>query len=231
MERLKSGIEGLDTITNGGLTRNQLVLLTGTTGTGKTTSCLQFIYNGAKYFNENGVFLSFEDPEEMLLENAANFGWNLRALEKEGKFSFIKYDPYKIEDVLSILESTVREVGAKRVVIDSISALGLYIRDKAELRRMIFDISLSLRRLKTTPILVSEIVQGTPGLSRYGVEEFVADSVIVMYYEKVRAAFTRAIQVWKLRGSSHSEKLHPYVIGKNGVKISTGKTSPILTTT
>jgi len=222
MERLKTGIEGLDALTNGGLPRNQLILLTGTSGTGKTTTCLQYIHNGAKLFNENGVYLSFEDPEELLIENASNFGWDLKSLEKKGKFSFIKYDPYKIEDVLDILESTILEVKAKRVVIDSISALGLYVRE-AELRRMIFDISVTLRRLRCTPILVSEIVQGTPGLSRYGVEEFVADSVIVMYYERIRSTFNRAIQVWKLRGSAHSERLHPYQIGKKGIRIIPGK--------
>jgi len=220
---MKSGIEGLDIITHGGLLRNQLILLTGTSGTGKTTACLQYIYNGAKLFNENGVYLSFEDPEKELIKTARNFGWDLETLEKEGKFAYIKYDPYKIEDVLSILESTILEINAKRVAIDSISAMGLYVRDKAELRRMILDVSLTLRRLNCTPILVSEIVQGTPGLSRYGVEEFVADSVIVMYYERIKSAFKRAIQVWKVRGSSHSEKLHPYMIGKNGIKIMTEK--------
>jgi len=219
IEKIKTGIAGLDRITNGGLPKHQLTLLTGTTGTGKTTLCTQFIWNGVKQFKENGVYLSFEDPEEYIKEGALEFGWDLAALERARKFSFIRYDPYRISDVMDILESTIREIGATRVVIDSISALGLYVKDRAELRRMIFDIAATLRRLECTPILVSEMVYGNPGISRYGVEEFVADSVIVLYYERVHSAFTRAIQVWKLRSSAHSEKLHPYTITDKGIVV------------
>jgi len=219
MDRVKSGVPGLDEIMNGGIPRNQLVLLTGTSGTGKTIFSAQYIFSGVTKFKENGVYLSFEEPVESIKENAKTFGWDFDKIEKEGKFAFIKYDPYRIEDVFDILESNIRDIKAKRVVIDSISALGLHIRDKAELRNMIFNLALSLRKLNSTVILVSEIVPGTRGLSRYGVEEFVADSVIVLYYERISSVFSRAIQVWKLRGSMHSEKLHPYKIDTNGITI------------
>ncbi|MFQ5648077.1 MAG: ATPase domain-containing protein [Candidatus Aenigmatarchaeota archaeon] len=219
IEKVKTGISGFDEITKGGLPKEQLTLLTGTTGTGKTTLCTQFIYNGAKNFKEPGVYLSFEDPEEHIREGALAFGWDLRALEKARKLAFIRYDPYRISDVMDILESTIREIKARRVVIDSISALGLYVKDRSELRRMIFDIAQTLRRLECTPILVSEMVHGMPGISRYGVEEFVADSVIVLYYERVYSAFVRGVQVWKLRNSPHSETLHPYTITKAGITV------------
>lgn len=219
MERLKSGIPGLDEIMGGGIPRNQLILVTGTSGTGKTIFCTQFIHHGASKFNENGIYLSFEEPEEYIKENAMNFGWDLEKLEKQGKFSFIRYDPYNVEDVLNVLESNIREINASRVAIDSISALALYVRDRAELRRMIFNLSLVLRRLKCTPVMVSEIVHGQQGLSRFGVEEFVADSVVVMYYERLQSSFIRAMQIWKLRGSKHSEKLHPYKIDENGITV------------
>jgi KaiC/GvpD/RAD55 family RecA-like ATPase len=97
--------------------------------------------------------------------------------------------------------------------------LGLHVGDEAELRRLLFSLSVVLRRLNCTAILVSEIVQGSQSLSRYGVEEFVADSVIVLYYERVHSTFNRALQVWKLRGSPHSEKLHPYKIGPKGIEV------------
>jgi KaiC/GvpD/RAD55 family RecA-like ATPase len=219
MDRLKSGIPGLDEIMGGGIPRNQLVLVTGTSGTGKTIFCTEFIHNGVTKFNENGIYLSFEEPEEYIKENAKVFGWDMGKLEEAGKFSFIRYDPYNVEDVLNVLESSIREIGARRVAIDSISALALYVRDKAELRRMIFNLSMVLRHLNCTPVIVSEIVYGQKGLSRYGVEEFVADSVVVMYYERLQSSFIRALQVWKLRGSAHSEKLHPYKIDKNGITV------------
>lgn len=219
MERVKTGIPGLDDLLNGGIPKNQLVLVTGTSGTGKTIMCTQFIYNGVTKFKENGVYLSFEEPDYYLKENVKGFGWDLGKLEKAGKFSFIKYDPYNVEDVLSALESTIKEIGAKRIAIDSISALGLYVRDKAELRRLIFNVAMILRRLECTSMLVSEMVYGSKGISRYGVEEFVSDAVIVMYYERFQSNFLRAMQLWKLRGSKHSEKLHPYKIDENGMTV------------
>jgi len=220
MERITSGVPGLDEIMGGGIPKNQLILLTGTSGTGKTTLGTQFLYTGAKELNENAVFLSFEEQSESIKENAKEFGWDLEGLERSGKFSFIKYDPYRIEDVFDILESTIREIGASRVLIDSISALGLHVRDKTELRSMIYTLSRVLRKLNCTAMIVSEIVHGTePRISRYGVEEFVADSVIVLYYERIDASFNRALQVWKLRGSAHSQNLHPYRINEHGITI------------
>jgi KaiC/GvpD/RAD55 family RecA-like ATPase len=225
MERVKTGILGLDEILGGGIPKNQLFLVTGTSGTGKTIICSQFLYNGAKKYNEPGVYLSFEEPSETIKENMRSFGWDIGELERQGKFAFIKYDPFRIDDVFSILDSTIREIGAKRVVVDSISALGLHVKDDSELRRMIYNLSITLRKLNCTSLIVSEIVHGTePRLSRYGVEEFVADSVLVLYYERIESVWNRAIQVWKLRGSSHSEHMHPYIIDpQKGVIVSSGE--------
>jgi len=223
VERVKSGIPGLDEIMNGGIPRGQLVLLSGTCGTGKTTLCGQYVYQGLTKFNENGLFLSFEDLPNMIKGNFKQFGWDFEPFEKQDKFDFIRYDPYHIEEVFDILESNVRSIGAKRIVIDSVSALGLHVRDKADLRRMIFNLSNVLRKLGCTVIMVSEIVPGSAGISRYGVEEFVTDSVIVLYYERNEFTFTRAIQIWKMSGSDHSKKLHPYKITKDGIIIQPGE--------
>lgn len=219
LERVKTGVPGLDEIMCGGIPKNELMLVTGTTGTGKTILGMEYLYKGAKKYNDNGVYLSFEEPAEIIKSNVTSFGWDINKLEAEGKFAFIKYDPFRIEDVMDVLDSTVRDIKASRVVIDSISALGLYLKDSAELRRMIFNITLTLRRLNVTPILISEIVYGSSGLSRYGVEEFVTDGVIVLHYERVQSTFNRSIQIWKLRGSEHSEKLHPYKIDKSGITV------------
>jgi len=218
MERLKSGIIGLDELMGGGFPKTQLILLTGTSGTGKTTFCTQFMHYGVKN-GENGVYLTLEEPIESIKENAKGFGWDFEALEKSKKFAFIRYDPFHIEDVFTMLESTVRQVKATRVVVDSVSAIGLHIKDRTELRRMIFNLSLILRKLGCTALISSEIVPGSKGISRFGVEEFVADSVIVLYYERLQSTFSRALQVWKIRGSAHSEKLHPYKIDEKGITV------------
>jgi KaiC/GvpD/RAD55 family RecA-like ATPase len=219
LERLKTGIPGLDEIIGGGIPNNHLLLVTGTAGAGKTIFCSQYIYQGITKYKDNAIYLSFEEPVDSIKTNLKTFGWDFDKLEKQGTLSFIRYDPYHIEDVFDMLESTIREIKATRVVVDSISALGLHIRDQGELRSMIFNLSNILRKLNCTSVLSSEIVPGSSGISRYGVEEFVTDGVIVMYYERIASTFSRAVQVWKMRGSSHSEKLHPYKIDPEGIRI------------
>jgi KaiC/GvpD/RAD55 family RecA-like ATPase len=222
-ERVKTGISGLDEIMKGGIPKGQLVLLSGTCGTGKTTMCGQYVYHGLTKYNENAIFLSFEDMPENIKKNLKQFGWDFEQFEKQNRFDFIRYDPYHIEEVFDILESNVRSIKAQRIVIDSVSALGLHVRDKAELRRMIFNLSNILRKIGCTVIMVSEIVPGSLGISRYGVEEFVTDSVIVLYYERNEFTFTRAVQVWKMSGSDHSKKLHPYKITSKGIVVQPGE--------
>ena len=226
IERVKTGVPGLDEIMNGGIPKDQIILIAGTSGTGKTTLCMQYCYEGTLH-DENAVFLSLEEPVEFIKNSAKLFGWDFEKLERTKKIAFVIYDPYRIEDIFDILDSKIREINAKRVVVDSISALGIHIRDQAELRSMIFNLSTILRKLDCTALLVSEIVPGTPGISRYGVEEFVVDGVIVLYYERIQSSFVRAIQIWKLRGSSHSMKIHPYNITSSGINVSASEEAVI----
>ena len=216
MERISTGIAGFDEMVTGGLPKNSLTLLTGTCGTGKTTFCAEFLYNGATKFGEKGVYISFEESPEIVKTDMKQFGMDFDSLEAEKKISFVKYDPYHIEDIFDLIESNVRLTGATRVCIDSISALGLYVRDIPELRRMIFNLGMTLRKLNCTSIITSEIPPGNLGISRFGVEEFIADSVVVLYYFKTETTFTRAITIWKMRATNHSKKIHPYVINENG---------------
>lgn len=217
MERVPTGIEGFDEMISGGLPKSSLSLLTGTCGTGKTTFCAQFLYNGATRFGEKGVYISFEESPEIVKTDMKLFGMDFDTLEAEKKVVFVKYDPYHIEDIFDIIESNVRLTGATRVCIDSISALGLYVRDIPELRRMIFNLGMTLRKLNCTSIITSEIPPGASGISRFGVEEFISDSVVVLYYFKTETTFTRAVTIWKMRATNHSKKIHPYEIGEKGV--------------
>lgn len=217
--RVKTGISGLDDLMEGGLPRGSLTLLTGTCGTGKTVFSSQFIFSGAVEFNEPGVYVSFEEPSENIKENMKIFGWDFDKLERDRKVVFVRYDPYHIEDINELIEATIRKIRAQRVVIDSVSALGLYIRDPPELRRMIYNIGLLLRKLNCTSLLTSEILPAQVGLSRFGVEEFIADNVIVLYYLRTDSLYSRAMTIWKMRGTSHSQKLHPYRISETGVTV------------
>jgi KaiC/GvpD/RAD55 family RecA-like ATPase len=219
MERVKTGIPGLDEIMHGGMPESQTMLLSGTAGTGKTILASQYVYMGAKKYKEPCVYLSFEEAPESIKRNALNFGWDFGPLEKSGIFSFVKYDPYHVDDIVTHLEGKIREISAKRVVVDSISALSFYLREDSNFRRTLFNLSSVLEKLNCTSIMISEVLPGSPGLSRHGLAEFVADAAVILYYSRVDASFSRAIQVWKLRGSSHSERLHPYKITDNGIMV------------
>lgn len=215
-KKIKTGIDGLDELLYGGIPEGSLTLLTGTCGTGKTLLSTQFIFFGASS-GENAVYVSFEETPENIKANAKLFGWDFDELEKKGKVLFVKYDPYHAEDIIEMLENAIRKTKASRVVIDSISALGLYVRDVPEIRRIIFGMSSMLHRLGCTTLMISEVLAEQKDLSRFGVEEFVADGVIVLYYTRANSQFNRSITIWKMRGSDHSQKLHPYKITHHGI--------------
>jgi len=124
-----------------------------------------------------------------------------------------------MEDIADALESAIRAINAKRVVIDSISAIGIYIRDLAEIRRIIFNLSVLLHKLGCTTIFISEMPTDQNEISRFGVEEFIADNVIVLYYLRSKSLYMRAITVWKMRATSHSNKVFPFKITKKGIRI------------
>ena len=147
------------------------------------------------------------------------FGWDFEPYEKDNKLVFVRYDPFHVEDIYELIETNIKRVDAKRVVIDSISSLGLYVRDIPDIRRMVFNISLLLRKLGCTSLLISEAAPMQNSLSRFGVEEFVTDNVIVLYYNSTQTQFSRSMAIWKMRGSKHSHKIHPYNITDKGITV------------
>lgn len=218
MERVSSGIPGLDELIEGGFPKGSVILLSGTCGTGKTLSSLQFLWYGVQH-GENGVYITFEEPVEQVKSNAKQFGWDFETAEKQGKIIMLRYDPFHVEEVIDIIVSSVRKINAKRLVIDSISALGMYIRDPTEVRRSIYTLVSNIYKLGCTTILTSEILPDQLELSRFGVEEFLADGVIVYYYTRISTYFARALTIWKMRYTNHSQRIHPYKITEKGIVV------------
>jgi len=215
MERIKTGIPGLDELIGGGIPEKDLVLLSGVCGAGKTIFGLQFLCST----KESGIYVSFEEEIPQIKSTADMFRWDVEKLEKGKKLRFLKYDPFKIEDIFEVVENNIRMMKAKRVVIDSVSSLGIYVKDAADLRRMILQMSSMLRKNNCTSILISEILSGRESLSRFKVEEFVADGVILLHNVLIAGEYRRGISVWKMRATNHSRKVHPYMITDRGIVV------------
>jgi len=212
MDRIKTNIPGLDALIQGGIPENDLIILSGTCGTGKTVFSLEYLY----FSKEPSIYVTFEDQPSELRSQALGFGWDLKKLEDRGILKILKYDPFKIEDVFGMIENNIREIKAKYVVIDSVSAFAIYMRDETEVRRTLLQVYDILKKNKCTSILISEIQPGTHKISRFGVEEFVCDGVIVLRKILQDNEYKRAINVWKMKGTNHSRKFHMYEINNKG---------------
>jgi KaiC/GvpD/RAD55 family RecA-like ATPase len=216
MNRVQTGVPGLDKIISGGIPEKDLILMSGMSGAGKTIFGLQFLYSQA--MKTPGIYVSFEEELDHIRDAASAFGWDICKMENLNRIRVLKYDPFRLEDILEIIESNIREIKAKRVVIDSISALGVYMKDPTELRRMILQISSVLRKNGCTSVLISEILSPNR-LSRFGVEEFVTDGVIILNNMLVGGEYRRGINIWKMHNTDHSRKIHPYKITADGFTV------------
>ena len=227
LPKCPTGIQGLDEITQGGLPRGRITLVSGGTGCGKTLLAMQFLVNGALQYDEPGLFVSFEETDQELIQNTTSLGWDLPQLIAQKKLlldhvflersQIEETGEYDLEGLFVRLEYAIQTIGARRVAIDSIGALFTGFSHtallRAELRRL-------FRWLKTkgvTAILTDEPDQTT--LSRYGLEEYISDCVIVLDHRVREQVATRRLQVVKYRGSCHGTNEYPFLIGPQGIDV------------
>ncbi len=219
IEKIKTDISGLDEILDGGIPKGNEVLIAGPAGSGKTIFSLEFLCKGA-IKGEKGLYISFEESEKAIIRNISEFGMDLPKYLDNNSIRITKYDPYRFENLTELLSMNIKETGATRVVIDSITAINLYIQDAKDIRRTLVEIQSILRDNNCTAFLISEMPsENNKMISRFGVEEFVSDGIIILYYTHVSSEYSRSILVWKMRGSTHSRKIHPFKISKEGIVI------------
>ncbi len=226
LEKSSSGIQGLDEITEGGLPKGRPTLICGSAGCGKTMFAMQFLVEGAQN-DEPGVFVSFEETQEELEKNFASLGIDLKTLEEQKKFA-VEYiymerseiqetGEFDLEGLFIRLAYAVKQIGAKRIVLDTIEAIFSGLPNefilRAELRRLFSWIKTN----GLTAIITGE--RGENSLTRYGLEEYVADCVILLDNPVVDKISTRNLRIIKYRGSSHGYNEYPFLMDEDGISV------------
>ena len=227
LPKVKTGIKGLDEITEGGLPKGRPTLICGGAGCGKTLFSMEFIVHGALSFNEPGVFMAFEEKSEELAVNVASLGFDLNQLQRDNllKMDHVQINRSEIEetgeydlDGLFIrLGHAIDSIGAKRVVLDTIENLFSGLSDqgiiRAELRRLFG----WLKDKNVTTIITAE--KGDGALTRHGLEEYVSDCVIMLDHPVNNKISTRLLRIVKYRGSVHGTNEYPFLIDSDGISV------------
>lgn len=246
MKKIKSGIKGLDNLVGGGILEGHSVLVCGSPGTGKTIFGLQFLYNGIKEQKENGLFVSVEDKTEKLKFYANEFGWDLDKLQKEKKIEFIKLPiDQKGYMIIDNIAEKAKEIGAKRIVVDSLSALSINAKmfnlplknqqdptgfikgrilrtagyvpfeDVSQFTYLFID---RISDLGATSLFLTD-TDGTESLTKDGVSEYVCDGVILLKLHDASKNVSRTLSVKKMRGGEIIPGLNSLKFTKSGLEV------------
>lgn len=241
MERIKSGIKGLDELLGGGFPKGKCILLVGGPGSGKTIFAIQFLVAGAEG-EEPGLYISLDEKPEEVKEEMSSLGWDLESLERKGKLFFIDATPLRkvkrlersmdlnskglefrlpritLESIIETAVELVSEEGVQRIVVDPITALTLRYEGSAERRMAVLNFFDSLSGTGCTSIITSELRAAQ--LDRgFQPEEFLAQGVIVLHTIIHEGTLIKAIQIEKMRGIKHDLQLRPYRITERGIEV------------
>ncbi|MCK5321310.1 hypothetical protein KAJ38_01915 [Candidatus Pacearchaeota archaeon] len=227
VDRCPTGVAGFDKLCQGGFVRNSDNLIVGGPGSGKSTFLLQFLWNGAMQFGENGLYCSFEPDIVDTLNDAMAYGWDFSKLSGEGKIKFMRFAPQtSIEDLKSELTSVIARNNIKRICFDPISVLALNLSEKGKIRQTIFDLSSLMKRLKVTTIFSDESLEEgwISGVSngdwtKTDILRFLSDSVSVFYESGIAGVSDRAVRIAKMRRTAHERKAVGMTIGDKGIEI------------
>jgi len=232
MERIATGIPGFDDIVGGGIPKRNVVLLSGGPGTGKSIFGQQYLYNGLLK-GEPGVLVVLEEHPVQVRISMSQFGWDVQKFEEEGMLAIVdaftagigeaakreKYvvrAPDDFQALVDVLREAIRDVKAVRAVVDSVTTL--YITKPALARSMVLQLKKILSGMGCTSILVSQVSVTERGFGGPGVEH-AADGIVRLDLDEVEGELRRSIIVWKMRGTAHSMRRHPFNITGKGIEI------------
>jgi len=230
MDRIKTGIPGVDELLGGGFISNSVVIISGSPGIGKSNFAMQFLYNGATVFNEPGVYITVEDVPEKVRDYSLAFNWDLEPLEKENKIAIVAQPIYSDEKAEKEAEKkragkkpetlveTIQRMNAKRVVLDSVTLFKYLFKDDMSRRVNILNFVNMVKRLGCTTLMVAEQHESTPNIM-YADEHFLADGLIVLFWLQHKERTERCIRVVKIRGSKITSDIRPMEINEKGIVV------------
>lgn len=223
MDRVTTGIAGLDEMLGGGFLRETANLVEGAPGTGKTTLAMQFIYHGIMQANEPGLIITFEEFPQQYYHDAAAFGWDFIDLEKKGLLKVVMTSPevtrLDLESVGGMIESHVTEMGARRVVVDSVTHFARLTQDPVELRSLEYSFINALKRQGLTSLLTRESTALLGESTEDTSLNFVVDSYLILRYVEIESTIRKALLVLKMRGSDHAKDIRQYEITPHGIEV------------
>ena len=221
--KVPTGIEGFDKLTYGGLPERRSTLVAGTSGSGKTIFAAQFLASGIIDQGDPGVFVTFEETPEDVRANLSGFGWPIARWEEEGLWAFVDASPdpeqeqveigdYDLGGLLARIRGAVQRLGAKRLSIDSLSAVFAQFDNAALIRNELFRLTHHARDLGVTTVITAERADEYGAVARHGVEEFLVDNVVMLRNVLDEEQRRRTIEVLKMRGADHQKGEYPFAI-------------------
>jgi len=243
VERVATGIEGLDKALNGGIPKGNVVLVSGGAGTGKSTLCLQYLINGIK-MGDKGLYISTEQTRKELARTAQSFGWDLDKLENDGKLRIAYFDVVETDGFLEKIYELYSTFLPKRVVVDSLTTLAdsLLVSNISEkqgftlvrvaesvspipqseriiAKNLLYHLMKKLRLFDSTTFLTSELIEGEKGLSADQISEFICDGVIILNVQEIAKKTVRSLKVRKMRNTKHELDSFLIEFGVGGVVV------------
>lgn len=220
--KIETGIPGLDNIAAGGLPQGRATLVAGSAGSCKTVLASQYLTQGIRR-HEPGVFVTFEEPPEDIRRNMTDFGWDIAQWEKADLWAFvdgsmdagnetIEVGSYDLDALMARVEHAIHRVSAKRVALDSLGAIFSRFSEPSVIRREIRRLCHALKQLDVTTVITSERAEEYGPIARYGVEEFVADNVIILRNILEEQKRRRTLEILKFRGTAHAKGEYPFTI-------------------
>src|SRR3989338_3855659 len=224
LERMATGIDGLDKMLEGGIPARRHIALYGGPGAGKTSMGFELLYRGVKQ-GQNGLYITLEETEDDIISNMKNtFSMlDFEDMVKEKTLEIVKPDKLELEEVANLLEDRISENDVKRAVIDSATMIRLSFEKEIEYRQTLFEFLSLLRNLDCTTLTTVEATTAKKEEMHFDIEHFVMDGIINLYNLDREERRIRALEIFKMRGTDHSRDLVPLKVTPSGIKVYVGE--------